>query len=122
MTRTFLCIAALALLCACGSKKEARSAEDVQAIEHAGRIEPSTDAERAILASLDELPAGSSRVVGQEKVVAGVPYFTASGTSCRTVSWRKQERLACQERKDPPDKKKGPSWYFAPNVFGAGTP
>lgn len=95
---------------ACGGKrKEARSPEDVTATENAGRMDASSSAERAILKSLDDLPAGKPRKVGSETVTADRPYFAASGTRCREVSWKSERRLACR---DPE------GWYFVPNVFG----
>jgi len=97
------------LLVGCGKKHEARSPEDVLATENAGRVEPASESERAILKSLDKLPAGKAQTVGREAVTAGAPYFAASGVRCREVAWAKEQRLACREEA---------GWYFVPSVFG----
>lgn len=102
-------ISAAILLVGCGSKHEARSPQDVAAIENAGRVEAASDSERAILKSLDELPSDVARTVGGETVKAEEPYSAASGEQCRYVSWSKQRRLACRE---------SAGWYFVPDVFG----
>jgi|GEM_PF-1924343 len=112
MKRTFLVMVALAFLPACGKKHEARSAEDAQATENAGRVEPTSQSERAILKSLDELPSDAARTVGGETVKAEPPYSAASGERCRYVAWDQQRRLACREQA---------GWYFVPDVFGAGS-
>lgn len=100
---------AAVLLVGCGKKHEARSPEDVAATENAGRVEPASEGERAILKSLDKLPSGKPQTVGREQVTAGAPYFAASGVRCREVAWAKEHRLACREAE---------GWYFVPSVFG----
>lgn len=104
---------AATFLLGCGKKHEARSPEDVVATESAGRVEPASESERAILKSLDKLPAGQAQTVGREQVTASAPYFAASGAHCREVSWGKEQRLACREAE---------GWYFVPDVLGAAGP
>jgi hypothetical protein len=105
-------IVPLFVLLACGSKREARSPEDALATENPGRVEAVSEAERAILKSLDKLPAGAPQTVGREVVIAQAAYFAASGEHCRQVAWKTESRLACKD---------DAGWYFVPDVFGAGT-
>jgi hypothetical protein len=111
MKRNVPLLLALALLSACGKKHEARSPEDVEATENAGRVAPVSDSERAVLKSLDDLPNHTARAIGGVTVQAEPPYAAASGERCRYVSYGKERRLACREPA---------GWYFVPDVFGAG--
>jgi hypothetical protein len=102
----------LLFLAACGGKREARSPEDALATENPGRVEAASEAERAILKNLDDLPPGKPHPVGREMVTAEAAYFAASGEHCRQVTWKANSRLACKD---------DAGWYFVPDVFGAGT-
>jgi len=113
MKRIPLVLLTVVLLSACGKKQDARSPKDATATENAGRVEPTTESERAILHNLDDLPSGTARSIGGERVTALAPYVSASGLRCRRVAWAKQERLACREPE---------GWYFVPDVFGTAGP
>ena len=87
-------------------------------------VEPTDDAERAILRQLPELPPEQAVDIDGQTVVASAAYPAASGRTCRSlhITGRGtggvegaggesiQERLACREDGD---------WFFVPPVFQA---
>lgn len=69
-----------------------------------------------MLRTIEQLPSNAEQKVGGLVVVAGDPYYSASGRTCRRVTLRGQQsgtpetRLAC--RLDE-------GWVFVPDVFGS---
>lgn len=104
----------LAFASGCASKP-APSPRDLADANDTGQFTTASSAEeRAILAKLPTLPAGSGERVGAAVVLAEPPYTSASGRKCRAIHLERAgtstvHRLACQNAE---------GWAFVPDVFG----
>jgi hypothetical protein len=70
-----------------------------------------------VLRALGQLPANAEQSVAGLGVVAGAPYHSASGRTCRHVtltgkSGIAEAKLACKSHED--------DWVFVPGVFAPG--
>ena len=98
----------------CGGSELKPTARDLRDANDLGRtIEPGNPSERAVLAELDGLPAETPRKLQGVVVVAGAPYHSASGRTCRSLRVKRGNemqpaRVACTE---------GDGWFYVPNVF-----
>lgn len=80
------------------------------------RVEAANETESALLRRLDSFPSGSPARLGEFSVVAAVPFSSASGRRCRSVTFSRPNevgaaaRLACSSGRD---------WFFVPAVLPA---
>lgn len=82
-----------------------------------GRVEPRTDAERALLAACSEAPLGEPVIAPDGSGSASVAYAAASGLVCRNVEMGSPsagagQNLVCGD---------GVEWFFVPDVHGEGS-
>jgi hypothetical protein len=104
----------LALACSARATISAREAADAN--DTGGALKATTESERNILRELSSLPGATPRRLGDTTVVAGDPYLSASGKTCRTLHLSMDtpkaihDRLACSQ---------GGAWFFVPNVFAS---
>jgi hypothetical protein len=98
---------------ACAAPRDARTPQEAARTDAAGVVAPVSEAERQTLANLEQLPADSEKSVGGVLVVAGAPYHSASGRTCRNVTFKGQSgsasKLACKSQDQ--------GWVFVPTVF-----
>lgn len=106
-----LAASSLVSLTACGSAPPSEATIYYDPALRPGVVEAS-DAERQLLARLDEVPPGQSLEIAGHVYVAEAPYAAASGRLCRSVRVRAGERetprLACEADQ---------GWVFVPDVF-----
>jgi hypothetical protein len=95
------------------SPRDAADANDTGA-----KLTATTESDRLLLTELPKLPPQAPRRMGDNTVVAEAPYLAASGRTCRAIhvdgisaQAGSRHRLACSN---------GSSWFFVPDVFGAG--
>jgi hypothetical protein len=107
-------VLALSAACASSTPKGADAQMLTDAADRGGRLEPASDAERAVLQQLDALAPDQPRDSGTTTIVAGPEYEAASGRRCRAVhvtiskSRASQTRLACRD---------GNGWFYVPDVL-----
>lgn len=119
------CAAVIVALAGCGGTPPGTNSPEWQgASTGGGRVEPSSEAEKQVLAALDELPPGTPKTIGGMTVVADEPYFSASGRACRWLMLETAgakggaRRLACKDSGGIGEETEDQgSWFFAPNVF-----
>lgn len=123
--------ATLAMACA-GPRQRPEHA----AVSPPSAVAPGDELERELLRRLPELPAEQPVSIGNAGVIAGAPYFAASGRTCRALTIRASQssgqtsgsapgqppsqasgqpsgdasrsRVACREDGD---------WFFVPQIF-----
>lgn len=78
------------------------------------QVAPGDELERELLRRLPELPSQQPVSINDATVLAGAPYFAASGRTCRALTIEgagpSRSRLACREDGD---------WFFVPAIFGS---
>lgn len=112
--RASFAISALAVLVGCGSAPP----PDPWYPRALGPTEvPTSDAERDLLARLDEVPAEGEVRSGGMTAFVEAPYYAASDRRCRRVRFAtaggQNVRTACESED---------GWRLAPNVFDVGAP
>lgn len=119
------CAVSLTQLAACGGAAPGADSPEWQgASTGGGRVEPTSNTERKVLAELDQLPPNTPKTVDGVTVVADAPYFSASGRTCRrlTITARGAasgaSRLVCKDPAATDDRSNGNAgWFYAPDVF-----
>ena len=126
LSQSMRALGALALFAtvACSSPPEVRTAEDVKLTESGGRHEPEDETEREILSVLDQLAVDQARPVRGYTIRAGAAYASASGRPCREVRLEAAQGAPSTAAKTPTTRlacRDADSWFFVPDVFGAGS-
>lgn len=115
--RTVILTSALAAA-ACASTQPRPTAREVREANDVGRaIAPVNATEEQILADAERLPADMPKEINGTSVTASLPYFAASGRTCRRFVIGYSEdpvtKLSCKGRD---------GWYFVPNIFARRRP
>jgi hypothetical protein len=122
--RLRLAFAATALLLGgCGS---APTPPPYDAVPGGTKLEPASAAESDVLKRLDSLAPNQPTPIAGATVTAELPYFSASGRTCRWVTTTlgkaavSSRRLACKEAPvsdDDDGERQSGQWFFVPDVF-----
>jgi hypothetical protein len=111
MMRRYLHALAFAAVLAAGCAG-AQSRPEHAAVSPPSEVAPGDELERELLRRLPELPAQQPVSINDATVLAGAPYFAASGRTCRALTidgaGQSRSRVACREDGD---------WFFVPAIF-----